>query len=182
MNILEALFWGLFASGSLLIGQFLAPRLADNRRLVGQIMGFGAGAMVSAIAYDLVPETVIEERIEIGIAFLLGALVYYVADRWADHMGGADRQSIDAPKEGSGAAMFIGALLDGIPESFVLGISLGVGEFGVCGGNLRLQHPSGDRRDTQSGSDRNTIPHRAQAVGTPDRLQWCRCDLWRTDR
>ncbi len=127
VSIWTALFWGVFSSGSLLIGQALAPRLAGNSRLIGQIMGFGAGAMISAIAYDLIPTSIVEQGVEIAIAFLAGALVYFFADRWADSKGGADRQSIGTPKEGSGAAMFIGALLDGIPESFVLGISLSLG-------------------------------------------------------
>jgi ZIP family zinc transporter len=127
VSIWNALFWGFFSSASLLIGQAIAPWLANRERLVGQIMGFGAGAMISAIAYEMVPPSVIDQGIDIAIAFLVGALVYYWADRWADSRGGGDRQSIDTPKEGSGSAMFIGALLDGIPESFVLGISLSLG-------------------------------------------------------
>jgi ZIP family zinc transporter len=127
VSVWNALFWGLFSSASLLIGQALAPRLANNERLIGQIMGFGAGAMISAIAYDLIPLSIAEQGFEIGVAFLVGALVYYFADRWADSRGGAERQSIDAPTQGSGSAMFIGALLDGIPEAFVLGISLSLG-------------------------------------------------------
>ncbi len=127
MSIWNALVWGFFSSASLLIGQAIAPRLANNERLIGQIMGFGAGAMISAIAYELIPPSIIEQGFEIGIAFLVGALVYYFADRWADSRGGADRQSIDTPTQGSGSAMFIGALLDGIPESFVLGIGLSLG-------------------------------------------------------
>jgi ZIP family zinc transporter len=127
MGIWSALIWGFFSSASLLIGQVLAPRLANNERLIGQVMGFGAGAMISAVAYELIPTSIIDQGIDIGIAFLAGALVYYYADRWADSRGGADRQSIDAPKQGSGSAMFIGALLDGIPEAFVLGIGLSLG-------------------------------------------------------
>lgn len=127
MSVWHALFWALFASGSLLIGQALAPRLANNERLIGQIMGFGAGAMISAVAYDLIPTSIIDQGIDIAVAFMIGALVYYFADRLADSRGGGERQSIDTPTQGSGSAMFIGALLDGIPESFVLGISLSLG-------------------------------------------------------
>ena len=128
MTVWTALFWGAFSSASLYIGQILAKPMAGRERLTGQVMGFGAGAMISAIAYELIPETVIDQGIDIAIAFLLGSLVYYVADRLVDSRGGQNRGEIAATDQGgSGAAMFIGALLDGVPEAFVLGIGVAMG-------------------------------------------------------
>jgi ZIP family zinc transporter len=128
MGARDALLWGALASSSLFIGYALARPLAGNRRAVGLLMGFGAGTLVSAVGYQLVPESSFENGIGVGISFALGALTYYVADRIVDGKGGAERQDIDA-REGAGSpwAMFIGALLDGVPESFVLGVSLGLG-------------------------------------------------------
>jgi zinc transporter, ZIP family len=124
----DALLWGGLASSSLFIGQALAAPLAGSRRAVGLLMGFGAGTLISAVGYQLVPEASFEHGLRVGIAFGLGALTYYVADRIVDGNGGQDRQDLDVREDaGSPWAMFIGALLDGLPESLVLGINLAVG-------------------------------------------------------
>jgi zinc transporter, ZIP family len=75
-----------------------------------------------------VPESSFEHGIGVGVAFALGAITYYAADRIVDGRGGADRQKLTGhDEESSPWAMFIGALLDGVPESFVLGSSLALG-------------------------------------------------------
>jgi ZIP family zinc transporter len=128
MSIWDAVFWGAFSSASLYIGAALAGPMANRERLTGQVMGFGAGAMISAVAYELIPLSSIEDGWRIGAAFLAGAIVYFVADHLVDSQGGKHRQEIDADKQGgSGAAMFLGALLDGVPEALVLGITLSLG-------------------------------------------------------
>jgi ZIP family zinc transporter len=123
-----ALWWGGFSSASLYIGQALAGPLERHDRATGMIMGFGAGTLLSAVAYELIPETNLRHGAGIGIGVLIGAVAYYVGDRLVDASGGAQRQDLDAaPERGSGAAMFIGALLDGVPEAFILGITVAVG-------------------------------------------------------
>jgi ZIP family zinc transporter len=131
MTIWYALFWGAFSSAALFLGQALAPSLDGRERATGLLMGFGAGTMLSAVAYELVPETALtDDAGAIGVWFLLGALVYYVADRIIDKQGGEDRIDLTGQKAkgGSGAAMFIGALLDGLPEAFILGIGIALGD------------------------------------------------------
>lgn len=126
--MLQALLWGGLSSSALYLGEALAGPLARAHRVTGLIMGFGAGTLLSAVAYELIPEATLQHGAGIGAAFLLGALVYYVADRLVDGGGGADRQQIEGGAEGgSGAAMFLGALLDGVPEAFILGIGLALG-------------------------------------------------------
>lgn len=110
-----ALLWGLLAAGSLLVGQALASPLGRSRRTVGLMMAFGAGTLISAVGYELIPEENLELGWEIGAAFLVGALAYYVGARLVDRGGR------------SGVALFLGALLDGIPESFILGLGLALG-------------------------------------------------------
>src|SRR5436190_8464312 len=128
MSAWNALLWGALASSSLFIGQVLARPLAGSRKAVGLLMGFGAGTLVSAVGYQLVPEASFEHGVGVGISFALGALTYYVADRTVDRQGGEDRQALDVQQDtGSPWAMFLGALLDGLPESFVLGITLALG-------------------------------------------------------
>ncbi|HEY7034376.1 MAG TPA: hypothetical protein VH482_23770, partial [Thermomicrobiales bacterium] len=127
MSVWNALLWGACTSSSLYIGEAIAGPMSRDKRLTGLVMGFGAGTLISAVGYDLIPESSFEQGLGIGIGFLIGALTYYVADRLVDQSGGEDRQDLDAGEGGSGAAMFVGALLDGLPEAFVLGIGLALG-------------------------------------------------------
>lgn len=124
--MLLAFLWGGLAAASLLIGYLLAE-LGLSNRTIGLIMGFGAGALISAIAYELVPESAIGGW-ETPLAFTLGAVVFFSVDWLVDRMGGMHRKNIAGEKEeSSGAAIFIGTLLDAIPESLVLGIGLAIG-------------------------------------------------------
>lgn len=128
MSVWAAFLWGGFSSASLYIGEALAGPMERAQRLTGLVMGFGAGTLLSAVAYELIPESNLEHGVGIGIGVLLGAVVYYVADRIVDGSGGQDRQEVDSGEaSGSGAAMFLGALLDGVPEAFILGITLALG-------------------------------------------------------
>lgn len=128
MSIWTALFWGAFSSAALYIGEVLAGPMQKRNHATGLIMGFGAGTMISAIAYELIPATTLEASFWVFVAVLVGALTYFIGDRIVDKGGGGDRQDIDAEAgAGSGAAMFIGALLDGVPEAFILGITLKAG-------------------------------------------------------
>lgn len=134
--MLSAVFWGGLAAASLLIGYALAERGLSLRR-VGLIMGVGAGALISAIAYELVPETFLENSTFIWpgfLAFGLGAIAFFAGDWLVDHRGGADRKDIAGGQAsgrtqpaGSGAAIFIGTLLDNVPESIILGMGFVLG-------------------------------------------------------
>lgn len=130
MDLGVAAFWGAVSAGAVLLGQLLAPRLRGHNRAIGLLMGFGAGTLVSAIAYELIPESVLGVGPGVAVAFLVGAATYFLADLAVDRAGGADRTTIGeaGSAQGSGTAMFLGALLDGIPESFILGIGLAAGE------------------------------------------------------
>src|SRR5262249_29442854 len=129
MSVWQALTWGGLSSSALYIGWALTGPLKRADRVTGLIMGFGAGTLISAIAYELIPQTNLQQGLDVGIAVVVGALVYYFGDRIVDGRGGADRQQIGGTgaETGSGAAMFLGALLDGIPEAFILGIGLAIG-------------------------------------------------------
>lgn len=123
---LQAIFWGGVAAASLLIGFALSGRGLSNRA-IGMVMGIGAGALISAIAYELVPESKLSGA-GMASAFCLGAIAFFGADWMIDRRGGADRKDIaGAQPGGSGWAIFIGTLLDNIPESIILGMSLALG-------------------------------------------------------
>jgi zinc transporter, ZIP family len=116
--MLEAGAWALLAAASLVVGSLIAQRVDVSRRVVGMSMGFGAGALIGALAYELIPPSNVSDWV-IWTSFGAGALVFYVAD------GTLERRSGGGP--GTGTALALGALLDGVPESLVLGMSLAVG-------------------------------------------------------
>lgn len=90
-------------------------------------MGFGSGTLISALAYELVPEA-FKGNVPVAFGLAAGALTFFLADWIIDRHGGRHRKSIAAEKRaGAGLAIFLGTLLDGIPESLVLGMSLALG-------------------------------------------------------
>lgn len=124
--MLEAGFWGLVGGGALLIGAVIGLRLPAPPRVIGLVMGFGAGVLISAVAFELTDEAFRRggtDAVALGLA--LGALTFFAGDWWLDHRGGKHRKRSDGRQAG-GAAMGIvlGALLDGIPESVAIGASL----------------------------------------------------------
>jgi ZIP family zinc transporter len=124
----EAIFWSALATGTLLIGMLLAYRNLVSPRWTGLIMAFGAGAIISAAAYQLVLGAAAEDQGKyylVGLGIALGALTFYFADKWVDNLGGKERMDFEgAQSSGSGMGILLGSMLDGIPESLVLGLSL----------------------------------------------------------
>lgn len=119
--MLEATFWGGFAAASLILGYFLSARQL-SRRAVELIMGFGGGALLSAIAYELVPEPTMTTS---GADLRTWRGGIFRRRLVTDRQGGADHKDIAGDKAGgSGAAIFIGTLLDNVLKSIILGIGL----------------------------------------------------------
>jgi zinc transporter, ZIP family len=119
--------WGLLAASSLLIGGLLVLRVQVSDRVLGLIMAFGAGVLISAVAYELVDEAFTTSKGAGGVAAGLtcGALVFFLGDAVIDRMGGSDRKSMDGKHEaGTALAIVLGIVLDGIPESVVIGLTL----------------------------------------------------------
>jgi ZIP family zinc transporter len=124
--LIAAIFWGGIAAASLLIGYALSTRGLSNRT-IGMIMGFGAGALISAIAYELMPEST-QGGLWTAVFFALGALGFFAGDVLVDRRGGHSRKRVVADRQpGSGSAIFIGTLLDNVPESMILGMGLTIG-------------------------------------------------------
>ena len=145
----EAAFWGAIGASTLLLGAVLAFAVDVPARLRGLILAFGAGALFGAVAYELFDEAI---EVSIGglpvaIGFALGATAFYVGSLAIDRMGASaeDQEATSAPAAGStapgriasrrkartdGLAVLLGTVLDGIPESIVLGASL------IAGGSV----------------------------------------------
>jgi zinc transporter, ZIP family len=125
---MEAAFaWGLFAGSSLILGGFLALVLPIRERLLGLVMAFGAGVLISAVAYELVAEAFETSAGNGSLALGLsaGALTFFAGDSVIDRMGGGGRKRMHGTAgAGSALAIVLGIVLDGIPESAVIGLGL----------------------------------------------------------
>jgi zinc transporter, ZIP family len=125
--VTEALGWGALAASSLLIGALLGLARPWPPRVVGLVLAFGAGALISAVSFDLAEEAARVGDPGIGaIGLAAGAITYFTLDRLV-----ARRQSAHGRGGGAaaaGPALALGAFLDGIPEQTVLGIGIAGGE------------------------------------------------------
>jgi len=120
--------WGGIGAAALLLGAAIAFFRKPTERTTGMVMGFGSGTLICAIAYELIPESTLGRGAGMGIAFIIGALVFFLGDLLIDRLGGANRKDLSGGEGGgSGMAIFLGTLLDGVPESLILGIGLGLG-------------------------------------------------------
>ena len=127
-----ALGWGALAASSLIFGALLGLARPWPERVVGVVLAFGAGALISAVSFDLAEEGVQlggGDSVALGLA--VGALTYYVADRALERRGQPQRggsSTTPAPTGDGRTALALGAFLDGIPEQMVLGIGLAAGD------------------------------------------------------
>lgn len=135
-SALQAGLWGLFAGGALVLGAAIAWFLTVPQRAIAGIMAFGSGVLISALAFELMEEAYQRGGLDsTGAGFVGGAVIYTVANGWLAKRGAKHRkrsadgvQPSEADAGGSGLAIAVGALLDGIPESIVIGLSLLKGE------------------------------------------------------
>jgi ZIP family zinc transporter len=117
-----ALGWGVVAASSLVLGMVLGLARPWQTRLIGLVLAFGAGALVSAVSFELFEEGVqVGGAAAVGIGLGLGAIVYFVLARAVERLG-------PGGGSGGGTALALGAFLDGIPEQLVLGIGIAAGE------------------------------------------------------
>jgi zinc transporter, ZIP family len=124
--MIEAGAWGLLGASSLLIGALIGFSLPIRPSAIGLILGFGAGTLISAVAFELTEEAFRlggADTVALGLA--LGALTYFTGDELLARRGAEGRMNPrgevtpDTP-----TALVFGAVLDGIPESAVIGLSL----------------------------------------------------------
>jgi zinc transporter, ZIP family len=119
------------AGSARLVGAAIGYLVRLPQRLIAAVMAFGGGVLISALSFELVDEAYQRAgSAATGVGFLTGAAIYsaanlYLARRSAKHRKRSDgKQSSEAERGGSGLAIAVGALLDGIPESIVIGVTM----------------------------------------------------------
>ena len=134
--MLEAALWGFVGASALIVAAELAFGIHFSRRVVGLIMAFGVGALISSVAFELmVPALQSAPGWQVALSAAGGSLVFFLGDRAIAKAGGSgrknpDREDDEGEDKDDGLGIVLGTALDGIPESAVLGMSL-VGGGGV---------------------------------------------------
>ena len=167
-RVAAAFFWGALAASSLLIGAALALVRPLNERVVGLVSAFGAGVLISAVAYELVEEAFVDVGSRRGLGARGRSLTFYGGDYLIDRMGGDDRKTMVKKSSGVALALVLGTILDGIPESVVLGLGL------IAGGGVSIamlaavflsNFPEAARRLRRAGEVRWSAVRDARALG-----------------
>jgi ZIP family zinc transporter len=125
-----AFIWGFVGGAALIIGAAIAYLWDMPGKVLGGIMAFGSGVLISAVAFELVDEAnrTTDGDWAVALGMAVGALVFFTGDWFIDRAGGSKRKSSDPQESDSnGSAILLGTILDGIPESIVIG-------FGLIGG------------------------------------------------
>jgi len=125
---IQAGLWGLLAGSALVFGAALAWFVPISRRLIAAVMAFGSGVLISALSFELMDEAYHRGGFDaVSIGFLGGAAVYTAANVYLSRRGAKHRKRSGGQQpsdDDSGMAIAVGALLDGIPESIVIGVSM----------------------------------------------------------
>jgi zinc transporter, ZIP family len=122
----EAVLWAFVAASTLFMGAAIAIVFRPSSGVTGLVMAFGAGALISAVAYELVLDALDDvSGVLFAVSFAAGGLTFFVGDVLITRGGGGTRKrSTGEQADDSALAIVLGAALDGIPESIVLGLSV----------------------------------------------------------
>ncbi|RSK26694.1 ZIP family metal transporter [Bacillus sp. HMF5848] len=122
----QAAFWGSVAGSALLLGASVGLFFHVSRRMAAYIMAFGTGVLIGAATFELLIEATKKGGIlSSSFGFLIGALLFVGLELFIAKKGGTNRkQSKKNPVGHSGLAIFVGTMMDAIPESVIIGVSL----------------------------------------------------------
>lgn len=124
--MIEALVWGGVAGFANLLGALIVLRFTLPTQLIGYIMALGTGALLGAVSFELLGDALrLGSMADIALGFLGGAIIFTLADSILAKRGAKHRKrSSNQGEESSGLAIFIGTIMDAIPETAMIGLSL----------------------------------------------------------
>jgi ZIP family zinc transporter len=124
--MIEAFFWGALGASALLVGALVSYLLVPGRRVITVVMALGTGLLIGSVSFELVDEALKTRTVGwVSLVVLVGAMVFSLGDWLLDRRGASDRKDPTGKQaEGSPLAIVLGSILDGIPESFVLGFTV----------------------------------------------------------
>jgi zinc transporter, ZIP family len=124
--VAEAFGWGALGAAALLAGALIAYLLSPGRGVIAVVMALGTGLLIGSVSFELVDDALEHQDVAwVALMVLLGAAVFTVGDWLLRRRGGGERKDPEgAQAEGSPLAIVLGSVLDGIPESFVLGLTV----------------------------------------------------------
>jgi ZIP family zinc transporter len=124
--VAEAFGWGAVGGSALLVGALIAYQLAPSRQVIAVVMALGTGLLIGSVAFELIDEALETRTVAwVALLVLVGAAAFTVGDWLLTRQGGGQRKDPQgAQAEGSPLAIVLGSVLDGIPESFVLGLTV----------------------------------------------------------
>lgn len=121
----QAAFFGALASSALLLGALIAYLARPSVRINAIVMAMGSGLLIGSVAYDLVDEAHLSLGIaQLAVSLMAGAFAFVLGSRIIERRGARGRKNPAGTADDSPLAIAFGSALDGIPESFVLGLSV----------------------------------------------------------
>ncbi len=133
-RVFAAFGWGALGASALLVGALIAYVTTPSRQVLAIIMALGTGVLIGSVAFELIDDAILHADVAlVGLLTLVGALTFTAGNWWIARSGGGDRKdSAGAQESGSGLAIVFGSVLDGIPESFVLGLTVLQGQVSIA--------------------------------------------------
>jgi ZIP family zinc transporter len=124
--VAAAFFWGALGASALLLGSLIAYQLAPSPNVIAVVMALGTGLLIGSVSFELIDDALDTRSVAwVGLSVLVGAAVFTLGDWLLTRRGGGERKDMEgAQAEGSPLAIVLGSVLDGIPESFVLGLTV----------------------------------------------------------
>jgi zinc transporter, ZIP family len=124
--VAAAFGWGALGAAALVVGSLIAYQLAPSERVIAVVMALGTGLLIGSVSFELIDDALETRTVGwVGLSVLVGAAVFTVGDWLLTRGGGGERKDMEgAQADGSPLAIVLGSVLDGIPESFVLGLTV----------------------------------------------------------
>jgi zinc transporter, ZIP family len=143
----EAFTWGAIGASALLIGSLVSYTFEPSQRVIAVVMALGTGVLIGSVAFELIDDALETQTVGwVSLLTLVGAGVFAVGNWVIDRRGGSERKDPTGKQsDGAPLAIVLGSVLDGIPESFVLGLTViqGAVSISLLAGILLSNFPEG---------------------------------------